>query len=609
MALLCAVIDSRAQSTVTYRLSFREAEHHFMDVEAIIPDLPADPLQLRISRSSPGRYAMHDFAKNVFDLRISDSAGQPLMFSHPTPYEWNVASHPSTVRLSYRLFGDRVDGTYLGVDRNHAHVNMPASIVFARGLDQRPIIVQFVPPSGSGWRVATQLIPGPDALTFTAANLQYLMDSPSELSAFTVRTFTIPDGGRTPVFRVTVHHTGTDADVDELTRDVQRIVREERSVFGEFPEFEGNTYTFLADYFPGDFGDGMEHRNSTSLTRPGSIRSDRGGIVASVAHEFFHTWNIERIRPRSLEPFNFDDVNMSGELWLGEGFTNYYGPLVQKRVGLIDLGGFVGRMGGALDAVVANPAHLVRSAQEMSELAVFEDSSFAQPNPQFISYYPWGEIIAMGLDLTLRERSEGRQTLDTFMRAMWERFGKGGRTAGYVDRPYTSDDVREVLASVSGDASFARDFFARYIQGHDVIDFATLLAPAGLRLTKAAPGRGYAGAVEVAQTPGGARVAAPVPFDSPLYRAGIDREDLVTSVGGVEVRSRDDFERAIDSHRPGDIVTMVVQRNARSVSVPVTLVENPHVRIVPVEQTGQSLTDAEKQFRDAWLSSAARNAF
>ena len=582
-----------------------------MDVEATFPELPAAPLQLRISRSSPGRYAEHDFAKNVFDLRIADAAGQPLTFSHPTPYEWNVESHPSTVRVTYRVLGDRIDGTYLGVDRNHAHVNMPASIVWARGLDRRPIVVQFTPPASLGWQVATQLLPGPDPLTFTAANLQYLMDSPCELSAFAARTFTIADESKTPVFRLTVHHKGTDAEVDELTHDLQRIVREERSVFGEFPDFEGNTYTFLADDFPGDVDDAMEHRNSTSMTRPGSIRSARAAILTSAAHEFFHAWNVERIRPRSLEPFNFDGTNMSSELWLAEGFTDYYAALSLARAQLIDLNAFVREMSDAVDIVIANPAHRLRTVEEMSQLAVLEDSTSFHPGQlAFVSYYTWGQIIALGLDLSLRERSGGRQTLDTFMRAMWERFGKpGGRMPGYVDHPYSSDDVREVLTMVSGDASFARDFFARFIQGHEIIDYAPLLARAGLILTKAAAGRAYAGDVQLIDTPVGPRVGGPVPFDTPLYRAGIDRDDVVASIDGMMVRTRDDFERLIASHRPDDTVTLVVRRNGLGVSARVTLVENPHVRIVPAEQAGQPLTDAQKQFRAAWLSSAARNAF
>ena len=256
-----------------------------------------------------------------------------------------------------------MDGTYLAIDSTHAHINMPAALMWARGLENRPATVQFEPPAGSGWRVATQLMPGADAYTFSAPNLQYLMDSPTEVSAFGLRTFSISQVAASPVFRLVVHHAGTDAELDAFALDVQRIVGEARHVFGEYPAYEGNTYTFLADYLPWANGDGMEHRNSTILTSTTSIRSNRIGLLDTISHEFFHGWNIERIRPRSLEPFNFEDANMSGELWLGEGFTSYYGPLVLLRAGLTQVDEFAAEMTDVVNAVANSPGRGVRSCR------------------------------------------------------------------------------------------------------------------------------------------------------------------------------------------------------------------------------------------------------
>src|SRR5688572_2902374 len=214
VALSVGVARPRAQSVVSYTLTFAEREQRIMQVEATFTDAPAGPLQLRMSRSSPGRYALHEFAKNVFDVHATDASGTPLPIDQVSPHQWDVTGHSGEVRLTYRVFGNRVDGTYLGVDRAHAHINMPAAIMWARGFDERPISIRFHPPAGASWSVATQLLPGRDALTFTAPNLQYLMDSPTELSDFALRTFTVPDGGRTPVFRVAVHHSGSDAELD-----------------------------------------------------------------------------------------------------------------------------------------------------------------------------------------------------------------------------------------------------------------------------------------------------------------------------------------------------------------------------------------------------------
>src|SRR6185295_17352486 len=146
--------------------------------------------------------------------------------------------------------------------------------------------------------------------------------------------------------------------------------------FGEFPEYELGYYTFLADYLPYASGDGMEHRNSTVMTANGSIRTARQDLLGTVSHEFFHGWNVERIRPRSLEPFNLEDVNMSGELWLAEGFTNYYGALLLHRAGLANLNDTAAGWGSTLDTVIRSPARKFRSAEDMSRLAQVVDKSF-----------------------------------------------------------------------------------------------------------------------------------------------------------------------------------------------------------------------------------------
>jgi predicted metalloprotease with PDZ domain len=603
-----------AQTAVNYRLSFAEREHRLMDVEVTFTDVPAGPLELRMSRTSPGRYAVHEFAKNVFDVRVTDATGKALMVTRPNPHQWNVSGHAGQVRVQYRVFGDRVDGTYLGVDSTHAHINMPAAMMWARGFERRPVLVRFDPPAGSSWRVATQLIPAGDPFTYTAPNLQYLMDSPTELSAFALRTFTVTDQGRTPVFRVAVHHTGSDADVDAFVRGVEEIVREAKHVFREYAPFEGNTYTFIADYLPWAGGDGMEHRNSTILTSSRSLRDSRLDLLDTVSHEFFHSWNVERIRPKSLEPFNLEDANMSGELWLAEGFTNYYGPLVMRRAGLYSDADFARDMGTAVNTVLTAPGRQFRSAVEMSQHAPFVDAATSiDPtnfDNAFISYYTWGQAIGLALDLSLRERSDSKVTLDDFMRALWTRFGtSAAKTAGYVETPYTIDDLKATLAAVSGDAAFANDFFARYIEGRETADYATLFARAGFVLRKTAPGRAFAGAFPLRDSQGGARVADYVPPGSPAYAAGLDKEDIIVSIGGTRVSRADDVDRVITARKPGDVVPVVFQRRGQEVSGTIRLAEDPRVDLVAAEQAGQTLTDAQRRFRDAWLSSASRNAF
>jgi predicted metalloprotease with PDZ domain len=593
--------------TIGYRLSFPEREHRIMDVELTFADLPAGPLQLRMSRSSPGRYAVHEFAKNVFAVRVTDASGQPLAVSRPNPHGWDIAGHSGTVRVAYRVFGDRVDGTYLAVDSTHAHVNMPAALMWARGLELRPVRIRFEPPAGASWQVATQLFPTADPLTFTAPNLQYAMDSPAEFSSFTSRTFSIEDGARTPTFRLALHHAGDDSDVDGFVRDVEKLVREAHRVFGEFAPYDGNTYTFLADYLPWAHGDGMEHRNSTVVTSMSSIRADRADMLDTIAHEFFHSWNVERIRPRSLEPFNFEDANISGELWFAEGFTSYYAPLLMRRSGLTSDAEFAADMGRAMNTVLTSPGRQVRTAEEVSQHAPFVDAATATDRTSFdntfLSYYTWGQAIGLGLDLSLRERTNGRVTLDDFMRAMWQRYGKpGGRAPGYVDNPYTIADLRTVLATVSGDAAFAREFFASAVQGHDVVDYARLLANAGFVIRDVAAQRIYVGNVRFQDVRAGLQVVSPVPFGSPAYAAGLEQDDVIVSVDDAAIANGQDFGRALTAKRPGDEVPIVFERRGARVTSTLRLGANPNQDVVPAESLGQTLTEPQRRFREAWLS-------
>jgi len=611
IALLTAVVHAglaAAQTpSIDYRLSFPQREHRLMNVSVTFTDVPAGPLRLHMSRSSPGRYALHQFAKNVFDVRVTDGAGAALAVTHTRPEEWTVITHGATVAVTYTIFGDRIDGTYLAVDTTHAHINMPAALMWAVGLERQPVQVRFDAPTGSGWRVATQLFPGKDEFTFTAPNLQYLMDSPAEFSAFDLRTFTVPDGSRMPTFRVAVHHSGDSGELDGFARDVEKIVREARNVYGELAPYDGGSYTFIADYLPYGNGDGMEHRNSTVITSGTSIRSDRADLLDTVAHEFFHSWNVERIRPKALEPFNLDDVNMSGELWLAEGFTSYFAPLITRRAGLTSIRELAQDMGRAVNTVLTSPGRRIRTAEEMSQQAPFVDAATAVDRTSFentfVSYYTWGQALGLALDLSLRERSAGKVTLDDFMRALWERFGKPGGAPGYVDKPYTIDDLKAVLGSVSGSPEFAQQFFARYIQGHETADYAMLLERAGLVLRPINPGLAYAGGLLLQDGADGVRIASEVPFDSPAFVAGLERDDRLVSIGGTAIASESSAREAIAKRKPGDEVPVVFERRGQRVTGTLKLIADPRVEIVTAEEVGRTLTVAQRSFRRAWLGS------
>ena len=611
-ALLCAA-PAAAQAPVAYEVSFPNAVRHEAEVSVTFSGVPAGkPLEARMSRTSPGRYALHEFAKNVYNVRAFDGRGRPLSVTRPDPHQWDVAGHDGTVRMTYTVFGDHADGTYLQIDDTHAHMNVPAAFMWARGLFDRPVRVAFRRPRPE-WRVSTQLAPTPDPEVFTAPNFQYFMDSPVEVSAHEVRSWPVTSGGKTQTVRLAVHHRGTSAELDAYTEMVKKVVAEQFAVMGA-PDFDYGTYTFLADYLPQADGDGMEHRNSTVVTssRPLSTEDGRLGNLGTVSHEFFHTWNAERIRPRSLEPFDFEEANMSGELWFVEGFTQYYTPLFIKRAGLIDLDRMAGSLSGTINQVVLSPGRQLFSPVEMSMQAPFVDAAVSvDPNNRgntFVSYYTWGAGVALGLDLALRSRTPAL-TLDEYMRLMWREHGRFQDTVSKTPtRPYTLADLRSGLAALTGDRAFAEDFFRRYVEGREAPDYERLLAPAGLLLRKAQPGRAWIGERALLHTGDTTTVESYPMTGSPLSRAGVTRGDTLFSLDGKPVVSAEAVAAILSAHRPGDTLRVELAHRGERRTATLVAAESPYLEVVTYEKAGRPVTAAVRAFRESWLGSRAAAA-
>jgi predicted metalloprotease with PDZ domain len=602
---LLASTPAAAQQRVEYEIAFPNAVHHEAEVSATYAGLPAGrPVEVRMSRSSPGRYALHEFAKNVYRVRAVDGRGRALAVTQPDPYGWTVAAPADgTVRFSYTLFGDRVDGTYTAVDATHAHMNMPATFAFVRGMDAAPIRVTFRKPVAS-WSIATQLFPTADSSTFTAPNLQYFMDSPTEVGPIQWRTWHETAGGRDVTVRIAMHHLGTEAELEAFTAQTRRIVAEEAALFGGMPSDRG-VYTFIIDYLPYADGDGMEHRNSTIVTSARPLATGARRNLQTIAHEFFHQWNVERIRPRTLEPFDFERANMSGELWFAEGFTNYFHGVMMRRAGILTDSTWAMAISGAVNTVLTAPGRNVFSAADMSRQAPFVDAA-QSIDPQnkantFISYYTYGEALGLGLDLTLRERYG--KSLDDYIRAMWAQHGSHQSAALAPERPYTLADLRRVLGEVSGDTAFARDFFRRHVEGLEPLDYAALLAPAGFALRHARSGVAWFGA-GFEDADDGAGIAGTL-AGSPAYVAGIDAGDVIVSVGGHAVASVDSAMAQIAAHRPGDELQVGLRSRTGPRTVTVRLTEDPALAVVPVEALGLPLSDSMRALRQAWLASKA----
>ena len=602
---------------ISYRVSFPEPEHHWMQVEMTVSGLGAAPFKAHMSRASPGRYAVHEFAKNVFVVDAFNGKGARVATTRPDVDTWQVANHDGTVLIVYKIFGDTPDGTYMGVDTSHARMNMPAAFMWAQGMDARAIKITFAPPQGLNWKIATQLYTTSDPWTFTAPNLQYFMDSFTELADLVVSEFTVSNSDGTPTkIRLAAHSDGSQVDVDELAKLVQPMVREHMAVFGEYPKYEPGSYTFLLDYVAWGDGDGMEHRNSTAVSSPGlTLKTPQGRsqALSTISHEYFHNWNVERIRPAGLEPFDFTRENITCCLWLAEGFTQYYGDLLLRRAALTP------RFSPSYVVQVINGAgRQVRSAVQMSEHAAFADAGVAidtnDRGRTFISYDTYGAAIALGLDLSLREMSGGKLTLDDYMRALWKGFGKpGGAAPGLVGRPYTLKDLRTELTTLTGNKKFADDFFDKYVEGREVVDYARLLKLAGFELRTTSPARGWAGNIQVQTVTNGLLVGMggrggavgakmPIAFNAPLYKAGVDFGDVITTIDGQPATM--DSWAALTTKAAGTAVKLGIMRRGGLVAAGTLTIEaDPSLAITDLSP---NISDAQKVFREAWLGTHVR---
>ena len=262
-----------SQAKNQYVISFENVVHHEAKIQATFPDVKTDTLSLRMSRTSPGRYALHEFAKNVYRVVAIDGQGKKITVTRPNPHQWDISGHDGTVVIFYTLFADRGDGTYSQVDETHAHLNIPATFMYAPAFKDRSVEVTFDVRKDLKWKVATQLTSIGNN-KFTAPDLQYFMDSPVEISNHAVREFKDTSNGSEYTIKLALHHEGTEEEVNLYFEKIKKIVLQEKAVFGEYPKFDNGTYTFLACYMPQVSGDGMEHRNSTILTSTRSLANE-----------------------------------------------------------------------------------------------------------------------------------------------------------------------------------------------------------------------------------------------------------------------------------------------------------------------------------------------
>lgn len=582
------LLNVQAQTVNEYNISFENAVHHEAKIKATFSNLDFKPLEIRMSRTSPGRYAIHNFAKNVYGVKAFDEDGKELEITRPNPQQWDVHGHTGTVHFEYTLYANRGGGTYSQVDETHAHLNIPATFVFPRDYQHRPVHVTFDVREDLNWQVATQLKRIAEN-TYYAPDTYYFMDSPVEIADYHLRE-EIVDG---QLIRLALHTQASDREVNEYFSKVISIVHAQRDVFGELPRFDYGEYTFLSCYMPNASGDGMEHRNSTFVTGSKDLDEPLGDYrMGTISHEFFHAWNVERIRPASLEPFDFEEANMSGELWFAEGFTSYYTGLMMARAGVRTPEEYIEGLDGTLNYVINSPGRQFFNPIEMSYRAPFVDAATSiDPTNNsniFVSYYSYGSVLGLALDLSLRAMGNDLN-LDNYMKLLWEKYGK-------TEVAYTVRDLESALKEYAGE-EFASSFFDQYIYNSAMPDYDTLLQQFGVNFQLENPGQASLGGT-IRQQDGVWRLTSNALIGSPLYEAGIEAEDEIISIGGVRLSSAGSVDEILERRRPGQSLEIVFSRWGEEKRARVTLVESNRIKT----EINTRANRQERTRRASWIN-------
>jgi predicted metalloprotease with PDZ domain len=542
---------SPLSSDIAFTVSMSQPWTHLLEVEmrVAIPanlNVPNDT-DLLMPVWTPGSYLVREFGRHVQDL-AADANGSALEWTKTNKNTWRVKTNGARQwRVTYRVYANELSVRTSELNSDHAFWNNAALLMYPDGRLNSPSTLRVVPHAE--WRVATGL-PAVDgqANTFRADNFDILYDSPFEVSNFKQIDFQV----RGVPHRIVIDGEGN-YDPERMRRDVQKIVEAETSMFGEIPYHD---YTFIL-HLRANTGGGLEHLNSTALGfKRFDFSTEKGwrSFHGLVAHEFFHLWNVKRIRPDALGPFDYTKENYTRELWVAEGITEYYAHLMVRRARLSTDEVYLDHLAQQIQAFQETPGRKIMSAEESS----FDSwIKFYRPDENYvnsqISYYDKGELLGLLLDLDIRRRTNNAKSLDDVMRYLYTEFFKKGRNYG----PEEFQKTCELIAGTNLDP-----FFARYVRGRDELPYNDFFAASGLRLDQAgeSPGtmKGFLGTD--LKDSGEFILVKSVRAGTPAYDQGLNANDRIIALDGARV-DKETFEALIAAKHPGDMVRITVFRS------------------------------------------------
>lgn len=536
-----ATSDAIAGAPITATLSFDDRHTHMLDVALDIPVAQAGPLVLSMPTWTPGSYLIREFARHVEGFSATDATGQPLAATRVSKNRWQVSvAAPGVVTARYRVYCRERSVRTNYVDGDLAVIN------------GAPTFLTPVEDGRRVWHLRVELPPewegvytGLDAEAggFIAADFDELVDSPLVIGSPTVRALEVSG---TPHRLVLAGPLGP-WDVDQSAEDVSRIVQTQHDFWETVPYAD---YTFLQVL--NERGGGLEHLDSTLMQAHRDATATRDSYLdwlGLVSHEFFHTWNIKRLRPRPLGPFDYESEVYTPSLWIAEGVTSYYDDLLLVRSGLMTEAEYLGRISKTVADIQSTPGRRVQTLQQASSEAWIRHYRPDENTVNTaISYYKKGALVALVLDAAIRESSRNARSLDDAMRLAYDRYaGPEG---------YTPEQIEALFSEVAGaDLSALLD---RCLRSTDELDFGPALSLYGLRFASPAATSGAWLGADTADH-SGRRVITQVRRGTPAHDAGLQVDDELVAVDGWRVPASGEDD--ILSHiQPGTTVTVVLSR-------------------------------------------------
>jgi predicted metalloprotease with PDZ domain len=566
LILLAMSMTSKSQIKIRFEVSFIEPQAHYAEVEMNISGLNKEYVDLKMPVWTPGSYLVREFAKNVEGFKANTS-GKSLKFEKVRKNTWRVyTGKAKTFAVQYRVYANEPSVRTAFIDDTHAFLSSASIFMYPDGMINLPSTVRIKP--FAGWeKVSTGLEPlAGEAFTYTAPNFDILYDSPLEVGNQDIFEFTASG-----IKHEVAMYGGGNYDKERLKVDMAKIVDEATAIYGENPN---KRYTFIVHNFFLS-GGGLEHLNSTVLGATRDAYTDEKkykGFLALVAHEYHHLWNVKRLRPFALGPFDYDNENYTTNLWVAEGFTAYFEHKLMLRAGFFTEQETVQALADAISVVMNTQGSKVQSAAEASYDAWIK---YYRPNENSsnstISYYNKGEIIGLLMDLEIANATKGTKSLDDVMKAMYQEYYKK------KGRGYTDAEFKAMVEKISG-ISFT-SFWKKYVNGTDPIEYKKYLGYAGISVKDLFEGNKtpYLGAAS--KKIEGSIVISAVVRGSAAWTGGLNFNDEVLYVDGVPVEAAIDKMPAITGKKVGDDVVFTVRRDGLIKTITVKLKANPNVKL------------------------------